>query len=179
MRQLQVDRGIAPRTTVLRSLVIAVAVVAVLGASGCRLFKHKTEAYKMSAESRPLEVPPDLNLPSTSGAMELPGGQDKSVTRSTMGASSSAANGFIIPGDRDTTFDKVGVALAAIDGVTIASKAQLLGVYDVSYEGANFLVRVAKADAGSYVSAVDPRGQAATAAAPAKLITALKAALGG
>lgn len=171
MRKLQ-----APRATVLRSLVIAFAVVAVLGASGCRMFKHKTEAYKMSAETRPLEVPPDLNLPNTSGAMELPG---KSVTRSSMGASASAANGFTVATDQDTTFAKVGNLLAATDGLTIASKAELLGVYDVSYEGADFLVRVAKAETGSYVSAVDPRGQAATAVAPSKLIRALKAALGG
>ena len=166
------------RATVLRSLVIAVAVVAVLGASGCRMFKHKTADYKMSAENRPLEVPPDLNLPDTTGAMELPGAQTTSVTRSSM-TTSSRGNGFAVAGDTDATFAKLGDALGAIDGVKIASKAQLLGVYDVSYEGADFLVRVTKADAGSYVSAVDPRGTPATAAAPSKLIAALKAALSG
>ena len=76
-------------------------------------------------------------------------------------------------------FAKVGDALAAIEGVTIASRAQLLGTYDVSYEGSNFLVRVTTVDAGVYVSAVDPRGLPATGEAPAKLIAALKAALGG
>jgi hypothetical protein len=40
-------------------------------------------------------------------------------------------------------------------------------------------VRVTKVDAGVYVSAVDPRGMPASAEAPAKLIAALKAALGG
>jgi len=69
--------------------------------------------------------------------------------------------------------------LAATDGVTIASKAQLLGTYDVSYHGADFLVRVTKVDAGVYVSAVDPRGMPASGDAATQLIAALKAAVGG
>ena len=63
--------------------------------------------------------------------------------------------------------------------VTIASKAQLLGTYDVSYHGADFLVRVTKVDAGVYVSAVDPRGMPASGDAATQLIAALKAAVGG
>jgi hypothetical protein len=54
----------------------------------------------------------------------------------------------------------------------------LLGSYDVNYEGSNFLVRVVAVEAGSYVSAVDPRGLPATGSAP-KLMAALKAKLGG
>ena len=73
----------------------------------------------------------------------------------------------------------LGDALAAIPGVTIASRAQVLGAYDVSYEGSNFLVRVSSLQGGAYVSAVDPRGVPATSGAPVKLIAALKAAIGG
>ena len=76
-------------------------------------------------------------------------------------------------------FNKLGEALAAVPGVTVASKAQLLGAYDVSYEGSNFLVRVNEVDGGVYVSAVDPRGLPAAGEAPVKLIAALKTALGG
>ena len=61
----------------------------------------------------------------------------------------------------------------------MASKAQILGTYDVNYEGTDFLVRVTKVDAGVYVSAVDPRGLPAAGPAPQKLIAALKTALGG
>ena len=74
-------------------------------------------------------------------------------------------------------FNKVGTALASTDGLTIASKAQLLGTYDVSYQGENFLVRVTKVEAGVYVSAVDPRGMPATSDAALKLVAALKAAI--
>jgi hypothetical protein len=69
--------------------------------------------------------------------------------------------------------------LAKIEGVDVASRAQLLGAFDVNYGGSNFLVRVSAVEAGTYVSAVDPRGMPASGDAPAKLIAALKAALGG
>ncbi|MDW7599415.1 hypothetical protein R1V99_02365, partial [Stenotrophomonas maltophilia] len=82
-----------------------------------------------------------------------------------------------IAGGKDEAFAKVGTALEGVEGVTIASRAQLLGSYDVAYEGSNFLVRVVAVDAGAYISAVDPRGLPATAEAPVKLIAALKAKL--
>ena len=78
---------------------------------------------------------------------------------------------------RDEVFARVGVALEGIEGVSIASRAQLLGSYDVNYEGASFLVRVVAVEAGTYVSAVDPRGLPAGGPA-VKLIGALKAKLG-
>jgi uncharacterized lipoprotein len=164
------------------------AFVLVASLSGCHWFRKDT-GFQQAGDARPLEVPPDLDLPDTSSAMVLPDAAPRSVTRSSLGgtpatpstatAPVAAANGFTIAGDRDAVFAKVGEALAATAGVTIASKAQLLGVYDVSYGGANFLVRVAKVDAGSNVSAVDPRGMPASGDAPLKLIAALKAALGG
>lgn len=163
-----------------RTFAVALLAVAVLGSAGCGWFRHKSDAYKLSSENRPLEVPPDLNLPDTQSAMQLPGEKSQSVTRSSLTPVAGAdAPGFAVAGDRDSVYTKVGDALAAINGVTIASKAQLLGAYDVSYEGASFLVRVSAAESGVYVSAVDARGQPATAAAPAKLIKALQAALGG
>ena len=80
---------------------------------------------------------------------------------------------------RDAVFASLGDALAAVQGVTIASKAQLLGSYDVSYGGADFLVRTSQNTDGVYVSAVDPRGLPDTREAPVALINQLKAALGG
>lgn len=188
----------------LRTAVLAVLVVSVFAASGCRWFR-KGNPYSQSAETRPLEVPPDLDRPNTDAAL----GAQASVTRSSMSgtpvqgsavaapaattsqaaagtpgaaapaAPAAAGSGFTVPGTRDEAFEKVGTALAGVPGVTIASKAQLLGAYDVSYEGSNFLVRVTEVEAGAYISAVDPRGVAASGEAPAKLMAALKAALGG
>ena len=59
-------------SSVLRPLSLAVLAVAVVGVSGCKWFKKDSPEYAMSEETRPLEVPPDLNLPSTAGAMKLP-----------------------------------------------------------------------------------------------------------
>ena len=94
-------------------------------------------------------------------------------------AVAASTTSFHVAGSRDDVFNKLGVALGEVEGLTIASRAQLLGTYDVTYEGSNFLVRVGAVETGTYVSAVDPRGIASTGPAPAKLIAALKAKLGG
>ncbi|WP_140908932.1 hypothetical protein [Cognatiluteimonas lumbrici] len=149
--------------------------------AGCSWFS-KDSAYALAAEARPLEVPPDLDRPSTDGAMAIPGESGQSsVMRSSLGQPSAAqaASGFTVAGDRQEVYARVGDVLEGTEGVTIASRAQVLGAYDVSYEGSNFLVRVSDGQGGVYVSAVDPRGVPATGAAALKLVATLKAALGG
>ena len=160
-------------SSLVRPLALVLLVVSV---AGCSWFKKGAKGdYALAPEARPLEVPPDLNLPNTSGAMQVP-----NVAPAAGGSTTAApAGGFTVGGSRDEAFTRVGEALSGIEGVAIASRAQLLGTYDVSYEGASFLVRVSAVDAGAYVSAVDPRGLPATGAAPTKLLAALKAKLGG
>ncbi len=161
--------------TAVRVLSLALlAVATTVTATGCH--RGARGDYALAPEMRPLEVPPDLNLPNTAGASQVPA--LASATRPAAQAA-PAQGGFTVGGSRDEVFGKVGTALEAIDGVTIASRAQLLGSYDVAYEGSNFLVRVVAVDAGAYVSAVDPRGIPATDAAAVKLVDALKARLGG
>ena len=153
------------------------AVVLVAAVSGCSMFGKKSELYTQSAESRPLEVPPDLDRPSADRAMALPAGGG-SVSASGMDTTGAAAPiGFNATGDRDAIFAKVGEVLGATSGVSVVNKAQILGTYDVDYMGAKFLVRVTKVGDGAYVSAVDPRGLPPTGEAPAKLIGTLKAAI--
>ncbi len=164
----------------IRPVAAAVLAVAVLGASGCHWFRKGNDLYAKSPESRPLEVPPDLNQPDTSSAVKLPPAGTQSVTRSSMAAPApfaASSTSFTVPGDRDAVFARLGDALATIEGVSIASKAQILGTYDVDYAGSKFLLRVTEVPAGANVSAIDPRGLAATGEAPAKLIATLKAAL--
>ncbi|AKC87584.1 hypothetical protein [Pseudoxanthomonas suwonensis] len=157
------------------AVLLASTVVATLG--GCSWFRKGPKGdYALAVEQRPLEVPPDLTLPDASGAMALPpaGGQRASAPGAAPAASPS---GFTVAGNRDTVFAQIGTALEGIEGVTIASRAQLLGTYDVNYQGLDFLVRVVAVENGVYVSAVDPRGVPATAEAPRQLIAALQAAL--
>jgi len=155
------------------AILIAATVVGTLG--GCSLFRKGAKGdYALAPEQRPLEVPPDLNLPDTSGAMNLPAAAPASRPGA---APAPSPTGFTVAGSRDEVFAKVGAALEAIDGLEIASRAQLLGSYDVAYKGSNFLVRVSAVDAGVYVSAVDPRGLPATAAEAQEVVASLQAAL--
>ena len=163
----------------LRPLALAVLAVAVLGVSGCKWFKKGNPDYALSAEARPLEVPPDLDRPAADRAMTLPdsGGSVSASGMNNAGGSSAAPIGFNASGDRDAVFAKVGQALGSIEGVKVVNKAEILGTYDLDYMGAKFLVRVTKAGDGVWVSAVDPRGLPPAGEAPVKLIGALKAAV--
>ena len=163
-------------TLPLRSIAVAALLAGTLG--GCHWFGKESELY--TEQTRPLEVPPDLDRPAIEAAMKAPptaSGTATAAPAPTAGAATPI--GFTVPGEREAIFAKVGEALAATEGVTIASRAQLLGTYDVNYKGADFLVRVTGTDAGVYVSAVDPRGLPATGEAPVELMGALRTALGG
>jgi len=159
----------------LRVLSFAILATATLvGTTGC--FKRGARGdYALAPEVRPLEIPPDLNAPGNNPAAQVP----VLASQAAKPAPAPAANnaGFTVPGSKDDVFAKLGTALESVQGVTIASKAQLLGSYDVAYEGSDFLVRVVAVEAGAYISAVDPRGLPATGAAPTKLLGELKAKL--
>lgn len=163
----------------IRTFAVALLAVAVVGTSGCKWFRKGSELYAQSPENRPLEVPPDLDRPDTSTAMQLP--ETGPVTRSGMAAQQAAAqpNGFAVAGERDTVYTRVGEALAAIEGLTVVNRAQVLGTFDVDYADAKFLIRVTRTDTGAYVAAVDPRGLPASGDAPQRVVDALKAALAG
>ncbi len=139
---------------------------------------------RRAPETRPLEVPPDLDLPRRPPARMAAAGIRTAAARAAAPARRrwrhriGATPGFTVAGTRDAVFAKVGEALGGIEGVTIASRAAAAGHATTSTTGRNFLVRVSAVEAGAYVSAVDPRGMPATGDAPARLIAALKAALG-
>ena len=61
-----------PTRSSMRYLAIAALAVAVVGTSGCRWFKKDNALYAQSPETRPLEVPPDLDRPAADRAMALP-----------------------------------------------------------------------------------------------------------
>ena len=162
---------------ILRTVIASTLLVGFLG--GCHWFGKDSDLYTESAETRPLEVPPDLDRPAIDAAMKMPPTASARASSAAPAPGAATPLGFTVPGERDAVFAKVGEALAATEGVTIASRAQLLGTYDVSYGGSDFLVRITKVDAGVYISAVDPRGLPAAGDAPKRLIESLKTALGG
>ena len=156
-----------------RAVVATLVLAGIVFGSGCSWFRKTDDLYAQSPEMRPLEVPPDLDLPRTDAAVNVPSAAARDAV-----ASGQASGGFTVPSAREEAFAKVGEALATVEGLTVTTRAEALGVYDVSYEGSNFLVRVAGTESGSYISAVDPRGLPATGDAPKKLIDALRQSLG-
>lgn len=169
----------SPSPHVLRAAAVSALAVAVLATTGCGWFNRENALYAQAPEHRPLEVPPDLDRPDSTGAMAVPD-QPASVSRSQMGGTPAAADatGFSVPGAREAVFAQVGQELAATEGLTVVGSASLLGTYDVNYGDSNFMVRVAATEGGSHVSAVDPRGQPAQGEAPRRLVEALRARLG-
>ncbi|SJZ69508.1 hypothetical protein [Lysobacter spongiicola] len=175
------------RRTMSRTALGSALLVALVATSGCSWFRKTDDLYAQAPQNRPLEVPPDLDVPAGHGAAAPAG----SVTASqaiaaapgaapapaTNGATASAATGFMVEGNRDAVFARVDAALAGIDGVEVASRAELLGALDINYMGSNFLVRVSDAQGGSYVSAVDPRGTPANSEASTRLIALLQESL--
>ncbi len=172
------SRPAAVRTALRIAIVLTVA-VAVLGSSGCRWFS-KDDPYAQSADTRPLELPPEFNAQEAE-AIYNGTAATGSVTRSSVGSggapTTAQAQGFTVSGDRATVFERVGAALAKVEGANIVSRAQLLSAFDIDFEGSKFLVRVSDVAGGSQVAAVDPRGLPAQGPAPAKLIAALKVAM--
>jgi uncharacterized lipoprotein len=132
-----------------RPLLAGAIVVALLASSGCRWF-HGSD-YTRSVENRPLEVPPDLDAPSTSNSLPVP-------AASSLGGTAQAPAGYVVADTPENTWTKLGAALATVDGVTIVGQAQALGTYDVSYQGQNFLIRVENTAGQSRVSAISPAG---------------------
>lgn len=165
-----------------RVVVSVVLAMSIVGLSGCKWFHKKGPKgdYALAEQARPLEVPPDLNLPSTAGSMQIP----TVAAGAAAGASQSSpqtvnTSGFNVAGKRDEVFAQLGTVLGTVDGLSVASSAALLGSYDVTYQGASFLVRVSEIASGVYVSAVDPRGVPANGPEATRLMATLKNKLGG
>ncbi|MGY1457229.1 MULTISPECIES: hypothetical protein [unclassified Luteimonas] len=170
-----------PSRSMLRPAIAVAIVTALIATAGCSWFRKDSALYAPAPQDRPLEVPPDLDRPDTSSAMAVPEAGTSSVTRSTMGAAAPAAqasnSGFNVAAPRDDVFQRVEPLLAGIEGVTVVSKAQLLGTYDIDAGDSRFLVRVSQSGEGAYVSAVDPRGVPATSADAVRVIATLRAGL--
>ncbi|GGK08466.1 hypothetical protein [Luteimonas terricola] len=170
-----------PSRSMLRPAIAVALVTALVATAGCSWFRKDNALYAPAPQDRPLEVPPDLDRPDTSSAMVVPESGTTSVTRSTMDAPTAApqgaGSGFNVAAPRDEVFQRVEPLLAGIEGVTVVSKAQLLGTYDVDAGDSRFLVRVSQSGEGTYVSAVDPRGLPATGEEAVRVIEALRAGL--
>lgn len=159
------------RSRITRSLLVAIVALTLAGAgTGCSWFKQKTN-YLSSKESQPLEVPPGLDLPDTSGATGLP------TVNTASGTVAGSGTDLQVGGSAAEVYPKVGAALESIEGVQVNGRAEALGSFDVSYQGESFLVRVQDSNGGSRLMALSADGRILTSGAAAALMQAIKAKL--
>jgi hypothetical protein len=145
-------------------LLVGAIAVAMASTSGCSWFRSHND-YSRAVENRPLEVPPDLDLPETANSLPLPSAQN-------LGGSAPSPVGFVVADAPAAVFTRLGAALAGTPGVTVNGSAAGVGSYDVNYGGQNFLIRVEETGGQSRVSAISPSG-IALRAGPASQLLAL------
>ncbi len=134
------------------NFVLLAAVVAGSLLSGCGFFhKHfdrKEPEYRKSVQERPLEVPPDLDMPSNSGALVIPAAGTSSSAASSSAppsvavSSDAAAAGVSIGGDGlrvtdsvESTWSRVGLALERSGAATILGRDEAAHAYTVETTG--------------------------------------------
>jgi uncharacterized lipoprotein len=165
-----------------RPLLIGVVAVALVSQAGCTWTRNKLgidTVYEDSAQNRPLEAPPGLDLPNTAGAVVIP-----DVAPSAGGAVAGTAprvtgiSSFTIADTIDSAWRRIGLALGNIEGVTISDRAQLLNSYAVTYQGTTMLIRAQEVSGETQVVALGADGQPIASGAGSQLLALLKARLG-
>ncbi len=161
---------------ILRRALLATLLVAVALSGGCSWFRGKS-GYENSPESRPLEVPPDLDAPVSDPSMQVPAvaGAASPAAKSNAPATGQA---FVLSDSMEGAWRRVGLALERIEGVTMGERAELLSVFNVTYDGETFLVKLAAEGEGTRISAVSQDGTELTSGAAGKLLGLLKTRLG-
>jgi uncharacterized lipoprotein len=162
------------KSPLLVGLLSATTVVAL---SGCSFFRGKEAPYLESRESRALEVPPDLVLPSSSAALQIPPAAAGAPAPGELPPSTlAAATSFNISDTSENAFRRVGLALARVDGAT-ATPVAALNSYEVAFKGANFLVRLTAQGDSVRVDAISPEGAAISGGAAGELLGQLQTRL--
>ena len=152
-----------------RPLLLAAVVVALAATSGCHWFHHdQTAKYAKSPENRPLEVPPDMNLPDTQSALPMPAANALGT------AAEAPMSGMLLSINATSAYPRIAAALESTPGVVISGRSEALGSFDVTYQGESFLVRVQDRAGGSRLLALSADGQVLGSGAAAALMEAIK-----
>lgn len=169
-----------PNVSAPRLALAGLALATMVATSGCGWFRRGDELYGMAPEDRPLEVPPEMDaVDSTAGAAPTGSVTASGAVAAAQQARAADATGFTVTGgDRNDVFQAVDGILSGMEGVQVNSRAELLGAFDLEYQGTPFLVRVTEGADGVRVSAVDPRGAPAAGPQVDALMAALKAGIG-
>ena len=160
-----------PRRALLATLLVAVA-----AGSGCSWFRGKS-GYENSPESRPLEVPPDLDAPVSDPGMRVPAvAGAKTPATASQGAATGAP--FVLADALDGAWRRVGLALERIDGVTLGERVEADSAFNVTFGGESFLIKLAPEGEGTRIRAVGQDGAEINSGAAGRLLGLLKTRLG-
>lgn len=178
----------------LRPLLVGALAVALLSQSGCAWTRSKLgmdAKYQDSVQNSPLEVPPGLDLPATTGAVTVPdvtpnpnleplttAAPTSPVATTPGGVTVAGIDAFTMDDTVDSAWRRLGLALAKIEGVTVDGSAQLLNSYEVNYQGTAMLIRAEAAGEQTRVVALGANGQPLTSGPGAQLLALLKRRLG-
>lgn len=167
-----------PLSTLKRPLILGLlATSAVVALSGCSLFRGKDAPYLDSRESRPLEVPPDLVLPSSSAALQIPAAAAGAPSPGEAPPSAvGPTSAFEITDSAESAFRRVGLALGRIDGVA-ATPVAALNSYEVAFKGQSFLVRLSAQGDVVRVDAISPEGSPISGGEAGELLGLLQSRL--
>jgi uncharacterized lipoprotein len=135
---------------------LALALVAPL--AGCSFFhRDKGDAYRQSAQERPLEVPPDLDTPNSSSALVIPPAPGAATASSSPDAMvppaaapadvapppavagvpgvSLSGEGLLVTDTPASTWKRVGLALERSGAATITARDESGATYTVNTTG--------------------------------------------
>ena len=159
-----------------RSTVIFAISTALL--AGCSLFHHKKDNYYSKAqETKPLEVPPDLDTPPTSNELTVPAPGSPSTT--TASTTTSSAPPQVSPGGDSLhvadsvghAWTRVGLALERAQVGTISERNETAHSYTLDVEGLRASAPAAPAEHHWYTRIMHPFGgggsNGASSSAPA------------
>ncbi|HEV7489604.1 MAG TPA: hypothetical protein VGO25_02280 [Rhodanobacteraceae bacterium] len=146
---------------------MAIAAIASTALAGCgffdRHFHKENDAYKTSVQEHPLEVPPDLDKPNTTGALTIPDAGSGAAAAPVASGDASAAPALaaasaapaeapvagvaaptaaVLAGDTlhvadtvDSTWNRVGLALERSGAATVLARDEAGRSYDVQTTG--------------------------------------------
>lgn len=116
---------------------------AVVALTGCGVFGGGDSDFDLARESRPLEIPPDLDIPVTNSAMAVPGGRGSvtSAPGSAVGSGKAeiryeGSTPYLVVGDgAEGTWRRVGLALERAE-IPIEDRDRSSGQYLIDYSDA-------------------------------------------
>jgi len=159
-----------------RSTLLAAISTVLLG--GCSMFHHKDNYYSKAQETKPLEVPPDLDAPPTSNELTVPTPGSAGAAATTTTTTSSAPPQVSPGGDSLHVADsvghawtRVGLALERAQVGTISERNETAHSYTLDVEGLKASAPAAPAEHHWYTRIMHPFGGGSSASSSATAVS--------